>query len=131
MTLVTGEAELVARIDLLHLDPVLDGTFIDLALGLGIEQARYPTGASSNSSLLLGGFAWGAYLGACGEVRVFYDHRRDSLAGGLAAWRAAGFVGSFGASLELGMTRRWSVRSELEVGNAYVTTFAIRYRGGP
>jgi hypothetical protein len=131
VTLVTGEAEAVSRIDLHHLDSLLDGTFIDLGLGLGVEHARYPNGESGNSSLLLGGFAWGAYLGEQGEVRLFYDHRRDSLAGGLAAWRAAGFVGSFGAGLDFAIARNWSVRGELEVGNAYLSTFAIRYRGGP
>jgi hypothetical protein len=131
VTLVTGEAETVARIDLDRLDALLAGTFADLGVGLGIEHARYPTGASGNSSLLLGGFAWGAYLGEHGELRLFYDHRRDSLAGGLAAWRAAGFVGSFGAGLDFSIARNWSVRGELEVGNAYLSTFAIRYRGGP
>ena len=130
VTLVTGEAEAVARIDLVRLDAVLDGTFLDLGLGIGLEHARYPTGATANSSLLLGGFAWGAYLGEHGEIRLFYDHRRDSLAGGLAAWRAAGFVGSFGAGLDFAIAPSWSVRGELEVGNAYVSTFAIRYRGG-
>ncbi|HEY5936798.1 MAG TPA: hypothetical protein VIU61_19250 [Kofleriaceae bacterium] len=130
VTLVTGEAEAVTRIELSRLDPVLAGQFVDLGLGLGIEHARYPNGESGNSSLLLGGFAWGAFIGNKGEVRLFYDHRRDSLAGGLAAWRAAGFVGSFGAALDFAVARNWSVRGELEVGNAYLSTFAIRYRGG-
>lgn len=130
VTLVTGEAEATARIELDHLDPILDGTFVDLGLGLGIEHARYPNHESGNSSLLLGGFACGAYLADKGEIRLFYDHRRDSLAGGLAAWRAAGFVGSYGAAIDLAVARNWSVRGELEVGNAYLSTFAIRYRGG-
>jgi len=129
VTIVTGEAELATRIELAELDPTLAGTFVDLSLGLGIERASYPNGEAGNSSLLLGGFAWGVFLGERGELRLFYDHRRDSLAGGLAAWRAAGFVGSFGAGLELGLTRNWSARGELEIGNAYLTTFAIRYRG--
>jgi hypothetical protein len=82
-------------------------------------------------SLLLGRFAWGTYLGDRGELALFYDHRRDSMAGGLAAGRAAGFVGSFGAALELLVSGPWAVRAELEIGTAYVSTVALRYHGGP
>jgi hypothetical protein len=53
------------------------------------------------------------------------------MVGGLAAWRAAGYVGSFGANLDLRIGGPWAVRTTFEVGNAYVTSFALRYHGGP
>ncbi len=130
VTLATSEIELLGRYDLDRLDRVLDGTFAELWTGLGVERATYPNGDHDNSSLLLGGFAWGMYLGERGEATVFYDHRRDTLAGGIAAFRAAGFVGSLGGALDVLVGPRWAVRAQLEVGSAYVTTVALRYQGG-
>ncbi len=129
VTLATGELELAGRLDLVHLDRALDGTFAELSTGLGYERASY-AGAHDYGSVLLGTFAWGMYLGRRGEAAAFYDHRRDSLAGGLAAGRAAGFVGSFGARLELLVDPRWAVRGQVEAGSAWVTTVALRYQGG-
>ena len=60
---------------------------------------------------------------------MFYDHRRDSLAGGLPAGRAAGFFGSLGARTELALGR-WTAHASLEVGAAWVTTLGVR-RGLP
>jgi len=129
VTLTTGEAELRGRLDLAHIDSVLDGTFVDLSAGIGIEHASY-TGAADNNSLLLGGFAWGIYLGERGEATLFYDNRRDSLAGGLPWLHTAGFVGSFGTAVDILVAPHWAVHAGLEVGNAWVTTLAVRYHGG-
>ena len=129
VTLATGDAELLGRLDLVHVDRVLEGTFVDLSTGIAVERASY-AGTHDYGSVLLGGFAWGVYLGERGEAKLFYDHRRDSIAGGIAAWRAAGFVGSVGANVDVLVSPRWAVRTEVEVGNAWVTTFAIRYHGG-
>jgi hypothetical protein len=82
------------------------------------------------ASELLGRFLWGIYLGNRGEAAVIYDHRRDGLVGGLPAWRASGFVGSIGASLDLRVHGPWAARAEVDVGNAWVTTVAVAYRGG-
>jgi hypothetical protein len=131
VSMVTGELELRGRLDLGHLDRVLDGTFVELATGLGAVRAKQGRGAADLDSILLGRFAWGAYLCRFGEVSVFYDHRRDGLAGGLAAGRAAGFFGSVGATAEVRIVGPWAVRGELELGNAWVSTLALGYRGGP
>jgi hypothetical protein len=130
VAITTLEVELLGRLDLARFEPTLDGTFIQLSTGIGGERARL-AGVTDHNSVLLGTFAWGAYVGRRGEATLFYDHRRDSLAGGLAAWRLAGFVGSFGAALDLLVAPRWAVRGQLELGNAWLTTFGIRYQGGP
>ena len=130
ITLATAELEAVLRGELRHLDPRLAGMFLELSTGLGLERATYANGTHDLDSLLLGGFAWGAYLGRCGEAMLFYDHRRDHLAGGLYAWRGSSFVGSFGARAQVVLTGPWALRAELEVGNAWVGTLGLRYQGG-
>jgi hypothetical protein len=127
----TAETELAGRLDLGRLDPAVDGSFVELSVGAGVVRTAYPMDRHDLDAILLAGFAWGAYLGDRGELRLFYDHRRDGLAGGLAASHAAGFLGSFGASSELRITGPWAVRGQLQVGNAWVTTLGLRYRGGP
>ncbi|HSS00113.1 MAG TPA: hypothetical protein VLM79_23815 [Kofleriaceae bacterium] len=126
----TAETELAGRLDLGRLDPAVDGSFVELSVGAGLVRTAYPMDRHDLDAILLAGFAWGAYLGDRGELRLFYDHRRDGLAGGLAASHAAGFLGSFGASSELRITGPWAVRGQLQIGNAWVTTLGLRYRGG-
>ena len=126
----TVEVELAARIDLQRLDRNLAGNFIDVALGMGLQRVRYADTVTDYDSLFLGRFGWGLYLGTHSELIAFYDHRRDSLAGGIAAGRAAGFVGSVGASLDLRLGGPFALVGELEIGTAWVTTVGVRYHGG-
>lgn len=127
--LATGEVEVIGRIDLRRIDPALRGSFVQMSTGLGVERAYY-TGDRDNTSLLLGTFGWGLYLGNRGEAQLFYDHRRESMVGGIAAGRAAGFVGSMNASLDWLFDRHWATHLEVNVGTAWLTTLGIRYRGG-
>lgn len=127
----TAEIEAIVRVDLRRLARALDGSFLEMSSGLGVERVTYAGGSADLSSLLLGRFAWGAYLGRRGEATLFYDHRRDQLAGGIAAGRAAGFVGSVGASVDVRVLGAWAARAELEIGSAWVSTLALRYQGGP
>ena len=127
----TVEAEVGARADLQRVDRNLAGSFVDVSLGMGLERVRYADLVSDTDTLFLGRFAWGLYLGTRSELTVFYDHRRDSLAGGIAAWRAAGFVGSVGANVDLRLGGPLSFVGELEIGNGWVTTAGVRYHGGP
>jgi hypothetical protein len=129
VTLSTVELELAGRLDLVRLEAALAGQFAELSTGIGVERASY-AGVHDDNSLLLGTFAWGVYLGRRGEAAIFYDHRRDSLAGGIAAGRAAGFVGSFGGAVDVTVAPRWAVRGQVEYGNAWVSTLALRYEGG-
>lgn len=127
---VTSELELVGRLDLRRIAHVLEGSYAELSTGGGLERAAFAT-ASEKGGLLLGRFAYGRYLGKRGEAQVYYDHRRDSFAGGIAAYRAAGFVGSVGALVDLRLAGRWAARAELEIGSAWVTSIGLRYQGGP
>ncbi len=125
----TAELEVLGRLDLHRIDRALHGSFIQMSSGIGVERIAY-TGDHDNSSVLLGTFGWGLYLGNRGEAQLFYDHRRDSMVGGIAAGRAAGFVGSVGVSLDWVFDPKWATHLEIDVGNAWLTTFAIKYRGG-
>jgi hypothetical protein len=126
----TVEGELIGRLALSHVDPLLAGTFAEVSTGFGVDRVNYSTGAHDHDTLLLGTFAWGMYLGARGEWTVFYDHRRDGLAGGFDAWRGAGFVGSFGSQATVRISGPWAARAEMQFGNAMLTTLALQYRGG-
>ncbi len=127
----TGELAIDGRLDLDRVDPALGRSFAELGTGLGLIHVGYGDVAGELSSTLLASFAWGAYLGSRGEAKVFYEHTRDGLVGGIPAWRASGFVGSVGASIDVRVHGPWAVRGGLEIGNAYLTTLAVAYRGGP
>lgn len=129
VTLATGEVEVIGRLDLFHIDRALRGSFVQMSTGLGVERAYY-TGDRDNTSLLLGTFGWGLYLSHHAEAQLFYDHRRESMVGGIAAGRAAGFVGSMNASLDWMLDRHWATHLEVNVGTAWLTTVGLRYRGG-
>ncbi|HVV82650.1 MAG TPA: hypothetical protein VHE35_06200, partial [Kofleriaceae bacterium] len=125
--LAIGELAARGRLDLASLDAAVAGTFVELDEGLGLELTDYAHAGTDVAALLLSRFAWGVYLpGARGEVSVFYDHRRDQLAGGFPAGRAAGFLGSIGATAEVVVARGWVAAAQLEVGTSWLTTVAIR-----
>ena len=127
----TQEIEVRGRLDLERVDPVFRSSFVELGTGIGAVHVDYDDLASEWESELLGHFAWGAYLGSRGEAKVFYEHTRDGLVGGLPAGRAAGFLGSIGGALDLRVFGPWAVRAELAIGNAWLSTLAMSYRGGP
>jgi hypothetical protein len=129
--IATVEADVDVRVDLRRLDRNLDGTFLETAIGMGVERVTYAELVSDYRTLFSGRFAWGLYLGEHSELGVFYEHRRDSLAGGIAASRAAGFVGSVSTTLDLRLGGPFAFAGELEIGSAWVTTLGIRYHGGP
>jgi hypothetical protein len=130
VSVLTAEVEVMGRLDMDRLSSTLHGSFAELTTGLGIERAKF-SGASEAGGLLLGRFAWGWYVCERGEFKFFYDHRRDSLAGGIAAGRAAGFVGSVGAATELRLAGPWAIHGEIEIGSAWVATLGLRFLGGP
>src|SRR5690606_11710960 len=126
-SVTTGELALAGRLDLARLSRTTAGSFAELAVGLAGEVTDYKqAGAGADlGEMLLTRFAWGVYLGrpggaAHGEASISYDHRRDTLAGGISPGEGpgSGFVGLFGASAILYLGPRWGVRAELEQGAA-------------
>jgi hypothetical protein len=128
------EVEVGGRLALELLAPTLRGSFAELDTGLGLDVIDYrvPGADTDVWDAVIGGFAWGLYLGdGRGEARVFYDHRRDGFAAGLATGdRANGFVGHFGADLDLRLAGPWGLFAEGVVGSAWVAHLAVRYRFG-
>lgn len=130
VTQLVGEVEIGGRLALGRFDRAMRSAFVEASTGLGLNRITYASMVSERDTLLLGRFAWGAYIPG-GEVTLYYDHRRDGIAGGIDAWRAAGFMGSFGATADLRIDGPWALRGEFQLGNAYLTTLALSYRGGP
>ena len=129
VTQLVGEVEIAGRLALGSFDRAMRSNFVELSSGIALDRVTYNAMTSEVDSILLGTFAWGMYLPG-GELRLYYDHRRDGLAGGIDAWRASGYFGSFGAALDLAVDGPWALRGDLQVGNSYLTTLAIAYRGG-
>lgn len=129
VTQAVGELEVGGRYDLRRVDPALRASFVEMSTGVGLVRVRYATTSTDVDAILLHRFGWGVYLPG-GEAQIYYDHRRDGLAGGIAAYRAAGFIGSVGTNVDLRVHGPWAVRGELQVGNAWVSTLALSYRGG-
>lgn len=128
---LVGEAEVGGRLDFGAVDRALAGTFGEVSFGLGVARIEYARSQTDTDAILLTGFGFGAYLGQRGEARVFYDHRRDGLVGGLPAGGLSGFLGSVGAGVDLRVLGPWAVVGEVQVGNGWFTTFGVGYRGGP
>ncbi len=133
LRVATVEAGALARVDLARIGPSLRGTFATLGMGVGGERIRYTaTAAADTSSLFTAHLGWGFVLGdgraRALEAELYYEHRRDTLAGGLTPPTSAnGFVGYVGAAATA-WRDRWGVSARVEVGSAYVLSFAARVR---
>lgn len=135
LRVATGEVGARARFDLARIGPSLRGTFATLGIDLGAERIRYTlggTGASDTSGLFSGHVGWGFALGDGAEraleTELYYEHRRDTLAGGLTPPLAYnGFIGYVGA-----VTTAWRGRTgvslRVDVGSAYVVSLAAHVR---
>lgn len=128
--LTTVEIAIESRIDLGEYAASLDGAFVDAGVGVGLENHRLFDVANTTTSILLGGFSFGAYLPG-GEAAIYYDHRHDEFSGGTKAnGLGSGVPGHFGA--------RWRMffgdlgfEMIAETGSAHVVNGALVYRGTP
>ena len=65
---------------------------------------------------------------AHGEVALYYDHRRDDYAGGLAL--GGGFLGYFGAAGRYELASGWGVTAAGELGSANIIRLGVSRRLG-
>ncbi|MBI2393140.1 MAG: hypothetical protein HYV09_26380 [Deltaproteobacteria bacterium] len=124
------------RLDLHHVGSTLRGSFAELQLGAALATHRYSIGASERDVLLLTRIGWGMYVGRglshAGEVTVFYDHRRDTITGGmLLPGIGAGYLGFAGFSARYFLDRTFGVAAEGLVGSAWIggVSLVVRQAG--
>lgn len=133
LRVATGEVGLLARIDLARIGPTLRGTFGTVGMTAGAERVRYTaTGAADTSGLFTGHIGWGFVLGdgrtRALETELFYEHRRDTLAGGLTLHIPFnGFIGYVGA-VTTAWRGRFGASARVDVGSAYVFSLAAHVR---
>lgn len=136
VAVATYELAATGRLDLGRLGASLEGSYASLELGGAVEHTRYRVDGVDGvlSSRMLGRFAWGMYLGdgdgrgRRGEIELFYDHRRDQLAGGVVIPRSLnGFIGHVGIDA-VGYQGPWGITAGVDVGSAWVLRLGLRRR---
>jgi hypothetical protein len=121
-----GELRVAGRIDSERVLPAVRGAFFEGELGYARRQTSYELfDTAVYDSLLLGGFAFGAYHGdpttSGGETRIYYDHRHDGyVAGLLMSGLGSGTIGHFGLETTHFFSPTWGVRAHAEIGAAAV-----------
>ena len=127
-----GELSATGRIDLHPYGRTLQGSYAELTLGAAYGANHYDQLATESTSLILGGFAFGMYLGrGAGEARLYYDHRHDDYAAGLKSiGLGSGVPGHFGASIHTTLYGPWGLDAGYEIGSAHVARAALTYRYG-
>ncbi|NOK03302.1 MULTISPECIES: hypothetical protein [Myxococcus] len=134
--LISGEVALRGRLAMSRFSPAMAGSFAEVSVGTSAEAYTYP-GAVSDGNLheqLLFTFGYGVWLGRGGpfrgEAMLYYDHRKDSFAGGIRS-RGGGIVGAFGLKGRALLTDDWGVAAEVQGGGALVGRLSlIRALGG-
>jgi hypothetical protein len=130
----TLEAQVAGRLDMARVGDSLAGSFADLALGIGGELTDYdvPGAGADLGEMLLARFAYGVALGGrgapvAGEASIYYDHRRDTFAGGISPGTGpgSGFIGFFGAEALVHLGARWGARARFEQGSARVFSLSL------
>jgi hypothetical protein len=126
---ITGEVALAGRLDMRNVGRTLAGSFGELSVGAGGEVNDYdePGAGADLGEILLVRFGYGMYLGKGGEVSIYYDHRRDTFAGGTSPGPGpgSGFLGFFGAAGQVRLGSRWGLRGAFESGAARVAHLSL------
>lgn len=133
------EAQLAGRYDMRRFSPVLRGSFFELALGVGGQLFGYDVegGAIGEDvdGLLLMRTAYGVYFGPSGdrygEAELYYNHRHDDFAAGLAlGTNTDGLFGHVGAKGFYYLSDHWGAFADFRAGSAYVAMGGVAFRYG-
>lgn len=133
-TLGGGEVLARGRLDLSQVGARLSGSFAEMALGLALQGYAYE-GAGLEDGLheqLLFTAGWGVYLGRGGPLRgeamLYYEHRRDDLAGAIP--NTVGVLGSVGVRARTLLGGGWGVAADLQRGSAWVGRLSLVFAPG-
>nr|PZN19157.1 MAG: hypothetical protein DIU78_21535 [Pseudomonadota bacterium] len=126
-SLTTLELSLAGRLELASFARTLRGSFAEASLGYARHWYRYAGLEDDPADALLARVGFGIYIGhgnpLRGEATVAYDHRRDTLAGGLLVpGIGVGYLGFFEQRTELFFARGVGAALELAAGSALVGT---------
>ena len=141
------EAAIDGRLDTQRWLPDVHGAFFQLSLGLARQWTEFDVPAANvtePSSQLLVRSGFGLYIGARsmatpaldgalpgGEVELYYDQRRDGLAGGIQTLGASsGFAGHAGLRAEYHVDASWGLEALIERGSTWVLGSAVSFRTG-
>ena len=142
------EAALEGRLDTERWLPDVHGAFFQATVGLARHWTEFDvpgTNVTEPSDQLLVRSGFGVYIGARsltaspalagalpgGEVEVYYDHRRDGLAGGIKTLGpSSGFAGHVGLRAEYYPSAEWGVDATIERGSTWVLGSAVSFRTG-
>lgn len=139
---LTGEVALEGRYDLAMLSSTMRGAFVEGLVGYGMQAFDYQAtdgglGTDANGMLLLR-IGMGLYVGrrgpVRGELRAYYDHRRDTYVAGLGRPLIYGSVlGYFGGEGTMWLSERWGLRAEVLGGGSIVAGLSalVRFGGEP
>jgi hypothetical protein len=127
----TFEGSFAARLDLVAIGESLRGSFAEMELGYARQQSRFDGLPGDGTDELLARIGVGTYIGAGrGEFRLGYDHRRDTLAGGLRVRGiGAGYLGFLHQRTEL-YFGTLGIASEVALGSAFLVSGFLLVRLG-
>lgn len=123
---LSPEVSVAGRYDLGRMGRSLRGAFVQGSFGYGFDFYGYDVPGlglgTDTGEFLIADFGFGVYLGeGRGEARLYYDHRRDDITGGLGTTGLSGGIpGHFGVDGRWFFHERWGVGWLFEVGSAYV-----------
>lgn len=127
----TFEGAVSGRYDLARVGPSLRGAFVEGRAGAAISALSSRNADVEADEALLLRWAFGAYLGhGRGEVQAFYDHRRDTYAGGALLERGSGYAGFVGAKGNWFFTDHVGVQADFQIGSALLTGVSVLFREG-
>lgn len=135
------EGALQGRLDFGLLGRSLRATFMELGLGWGLQFYAYPeldlALGTDSVDTLLARFRFGTVLGEWRqgqlELGFYYDHRRDTLAGGVGLNDiSSGSMGFFGLDAALVLPSdedgdSWTVHTKVEIGSALIAAVGLGY----